>query len=98
MAEEIFMDVPAVREIGKKFGDMGDNLKTVSQGIEVIVTTLKASAFIGNFGGAVYANYMDNIKTMIDGFAENCTAMGGDLSASADAYERGDAAGATKFH
>lgn len=98
MADEIFMDVPAVRDMSKKFGDMGDNLKTVSQTLENMMNILKASAFIGNFGGAALASYMENIKPSIDQFAESCTTMADDLTSSADAYERGDAAGATKFH
>ena len=98
MAEEIFMDVPAVKEMAKKFGDMSEKLQTVSKGMEHTLTVLKASAFVGLFGNFALANYLEQIKPVVDGFADKCSQMSDDVLKSAEAYERGDAAGAAKFH
>jgi Mg2+ and Co2+ transporter CorA len=98
MADEVYMDIPAVRDIAKTFGTIGDVLKTVSTVLQALITTLKATAFIGLVGGLAVAQYMESIKPHIDKMAEKCEELSKDVSASVDAYERGDAQGATKFH
>jgi hypothetical protein len=95
---EIFMDVTAVKGMSSRFGDMGENLNRVSSGIEATLTALKMSAFVGNFGSFVMEHYLKNLKNTIDDFAGKCEEMAGDLQKSAEAYERGDAAGAERFH
>lgn len=95
---EIFMDVTAVKGMSSRFGEMGENLNRVSSGIEATLTVLKTTAFIGNFGSFVVQNYLENLKKAIDNFAAKCEEMAGDLQNSAEAYERGDAAGAARFH
>lgn len=98
MAEEIFMDLPEVRKMGTDFGEMADKLNTVSKTMEKTIQVLKASSFMGMFGNYAMANYLERIQPIIEGSAKKFGELGSDLSKSADAYERGDAAGATKFH
>ena len=98
MADEIFMDVPAVKEIANKFGGVGDQLKTTSNAIQAAILMLKASAFVGLVGSQAVVAYLENLKPQIDNYAAACSEMRTDLTASAEAYERGDAAGATRFH
>jgi hypothetical protein len=95
---EIYMEVPAVRSMAKKFGDIGQVLSNVNKVLETLSTTLKAVAFIGFVGTAVVAQYIDTIKPYIKQMADKCIELGKDLSTSVDAYERGDATGATRFH
>ena len=96
--EEVFMNVPAVRGIAATFGTIGDVLRNVAKAIEILSTTLKTTAFIGNIGGAALAEVLDVINPRIKEIAKKCTELKKDLSASVDAYERGDALGATRFH
>jgi uncharacterized protein YukE len=98
MAEEIYMDVPAVRNIASRFGEMGEHLQSVSKALEMAIATLKASAFVGMFGNQAYANYLEQVQPVIKASATKCAEMSSDLAKSVEAYERGDAAGATKFH
>jgi hypothetical protein len=91
------MDVPAVRNISKNFGNISNVLKNVSKVLQTLITTLRTTAFVGNVGGLALAQYMEQIKPTIDTMAENCAELSKDLSASVDAFERGDAQGATRF-
>ena len=95
---EVYMDIPAVRGMAKKFGDIGQTLTNVNKALEALSNTLKAVAFIGFVGTAVAAQYIDMIKPYIKQMADKCTELGKDLSASVDSYERGDATGATRFY
>ena len=95
---EVYMDIPAVRGMAKKFGDIGQVLSTVNKVLETLSTTLKAVAFIGFVGTAVVAQYIDTIKPYVKQMADKCVELGKDLGTSVDAYERGDASGATRFH
>ncbi len=95
---EVYMEVPAVRGMAKKFGDIGQVLSSVNKVLETLSTTLKAVAFIGFVGTAVVAQYIDTVKPYIKQMADKCVELGKDLSTSVDAYERGDSTGATRFH
>jgi hypothetical protein len=95
---EVFMDIPAVRGMAKKFGDISEVLTNVNKALEALSTTLKAVAFIGFVGTAVAAQYIDTIKPYIKQMADKCAELNKDLSTSVDAYERGDTTGATRFY
>jgi hypothetical protein len=98
MAQEVFMDVPAVKSAGKRFDDMADMLRKASQMLETTIMALKASAFVGLVGNHAVASYLETLKPQIDNYAAHCVQMAGDLIKSAEAFERGDAQGATRFH
>lgn len=98
MADEIFMDVPAVKKMADKFGDMEDKLKQTSKTLQAAIQMLRASAFVGLVGNAAALSYLEQLKPQIDKYAEKCGEMTDDLKKSAEAYERGDAQGAARFH
>jgi len=98
MADEIFMDVKAVKDMAKKFTDMEGKLKETSKGLQAAISMLKASAFIGLIGNTAYAAYLEKLKPQIDKYAQKCSEMSHDLVLSAEAYERGDQQGAARFH
>jgi uncharacterized protein YukE len=98
MADEIFMDVLRVKGMATQFNEMNDRLKQTSQVMQAAITLLKASAFIGMVGNQALASYLEQLKPQIDNYATKCGELSGDLSKSAEAYEHGDAAGATRFH
>lgn len=96
--DEVYMDVPAVREMAKNLGTIGETLTNVVKVLDMLLTTLKTVAFIGMVGGAAVALFIEMIKPYIERLAEKFTELGGDVSASADAFERGDTVGATRFY
>lgn len=95
---EVFMDVPSIRGMASSFGTIGDVLRNVAKVLEALSNVLKATAFIGLVGGYAVAQFIDMIKPHIEDMAEKCTELNKDLSASVDAYERGDQQGATRFY
>lgn len=95
---EVYMEIPAVRSMSKKFHDIGQVLSNVNKVLETLSTTLKTVAFIGFVGTAIAAQYIDTVKPYVKQMADKCVELGKDLSTSVDAYERGDQTGATRFH
>jgi hypothetical protein len=98
MTDEIYMDIPAVRDMAKTFDTLSDVLNTVNQVLEALSMTLKTTAFMGLVGGLAVAFFIDRIRPQIKDLAEKCEELSTDLGASVDAYERGDAVGATRFY
>lgn len=98
MANEVYMDVPAVRGMAKKFGEIGETLANVNKVLESLSNTLKAIAFIGFVGTAVAAQYIDTIRPYIKQISDKSIELGKDLNTSVDAFERGDQLGATRFY
>lgn len=98
MAKEVYMDVPKVIGFGDKMESIGTVVEGVSTALQAMITALKATAFVGLFGNMVLANFLENLKPKIDKLAEQCTEIGGDLKASARAYQNGDALGGTRFY
>jgi len=96
--EQVFMKVPEVRKISKTLSTISETLTTVVKVLEVMITTLKTVAFMGAVGGYAVANFLEQIKPYIKQVAEKTAKLSQDLSFSVDAYERGDEAGATRFH
>lgn len=96
--DEVYMDIPAVRTMAKNFGTVGEVLGMVSKVLEALMLILNTTAFIGLVGGAAVAHYINMVKPRIDEMAAKCEELMVDLNASVDAYERGDALGATRFY
>jgi hypothetical protein len=98
MAEEVYMDIPAVRGVARQFGLFSQTLTTVSRVLTALSNILKGTAFIGLVGGAAAIFIIDNLNRLIKHWAERCTWLSRELSNSVNAYERGDAQGATLFY
>ncbi len=97
MAEEVFMEIPVLRGYVKQFKAFSQILDAVSKALDAIVQALRSVAFIGGVSAAV-AQFIDMInKQYIKPLAKNCSTMSRELGKSIDAYERGDAQGATLF-
>lgn len=98
MADGVFMNVPAVRKMSRNFSAISRVLKNVSKTLQILMNVLKGTAFVGLVGGLAVERYISMIKPQIDRLAKDCAEVGKDLTAAADAYERGDAQGALRFH
>ena len=98
MADEVYMDIPAVRGIAKTFNEISELLNNVAKVLEALLRILQATAFIGLVGGLALAHFIEMIKPHIERMAQKCAELSKDVSDSVDAYERGDALGATRFY
>ena len=97
-SQGVFMDVPVVRGMAKRFGTISDVLKNVSRALQALLTVLKATAFIGSVGNFAMIQLINQIKPFIDEMAKKTAEISKDLGASVNAYERGDQQGATRFY
>ena len=98
MANEVYMDIPAVKTISNTFGTISDTLKTVAKTLEALSNVLKTTAFVGMVGGAALAQIIDSTNPYIKQMANKCSEMKKDVMDSVLAFERGDAQGATRFY
>jgi hypothetical protein len=98
MAEEVYMDVPEVRNIAKKFDEISDVLNAVAKVLEGLLMILRSTAFIGLVGGYALMMFIEMVKPHIEEMARKCAELFRDVNASVDAYERGDQQGATRFY
>lgn len=98
MADEVYMDIPAVRNMAKTFGNISEVLDAVNKVLEGLLMILRSTAFIGLVGGFAVMSFIEMVKPHIEQMAEKCQELMQDLNKSVDAYERGDALGATRFY
>jgi hypothetical protein len=96
--DEVYMDIPAVRQMAQRFGQIGEVLQAVNAALEALLTILKTTAFIGLVGGFALIQFIQMIKPHIKRIADKCQELNKDLVASVGAYERGDQRGATRFY
>jgi hypothetical protein len=92
------MNIPEVQNISKTFARITDVLKGVSQALQVLIDTLKATAFIGLVGGLAEAHFLEIMKKQLDQMAQKTDELSKDVAAAVQAYERGDEQGATRFY
>jgi hypothetical protein len=97
MAEEVYMDVPQVEAMAKSFGTAGEVLAGVANTLEVISSTLKATAFVGLVGGYAVSAYLDRIAPRMSQAAQKMDELQNDINSAANAYRNGDALGSTRF-
>jgi hypothetical protein len=95
---QVYMDIPAVKDIAKNFNTISEVLSNVAKVMDVLINTLKVTAFIGLVGGYAVSQFLEMIKPQIEKMSEKCAELSKDVNASVTAYERGDAEGATRFY
>ncbi|HEY3061498.1 MAG TPA: type VII secretion target [Chloroflexota bacterium] len=96
--QEVYMNIPEVQNISKTFARITDVLRGVSQALQVLIDTLKATAFIGLVGGLAEAHFLEIMKKQLDQMAQKTDELSKDVAAAVQAYERGDEQGATRFY
>jgi len=94
----VYMDVPAVRDMAKKFGQIGEVLTNVGKVLEQLSNMCNVAAFIGLIGAQVVKAYIDQLRPHITKLAKKCQELNKDIMDSAAAYERGDQLGSARFH
>ena len=98
MAEQVYMDIPAVKNISNTLKKVSNTLKTVAKTLEALANVLKTTAFIGFVGGAALLQVIETIKPYIQRMAQQTGELSKDVMDPVLAFERGDAQGATRFY
>jgi uncharacterized damage-inducible protein DinB len=96
--EETYMNIPEVQGIAKTFQTVSEVLKGVSTAIGVLIQVIRSTAFIGNVGAFAEAQFLEQVKKQLDQLSQRCQELSQEVLTSVQAYERGDAQGATKFY
>jgi hypothetical protein len=93
MANERHMEPAKVRAMGQALETMSGILKVVSTVLEVQMTILKTTAFIGLVGGLVVERYLAMIKPKIDNLAKMTAELSQDALLSAADWEKAQRSG-----
>jgi len=94
----VYMNIPQVQGIAQTFTQISETLRAVSTALGVLIDILKGIAFIGLVASFAEAQFLEVMKRQIDQMADKTEELSKDVRAAVDAYEKGDAAGALKFH
>lgn len=97
MADEVFMDIPAVQRMADNFGNFAGVLKSVSKTLESANNMLKSPAFIGRVGGAALEKYIRSIKPKIDKLATKMEELQRDVNDAIKSFRDGDTTGSKHF-
>lgn len=97
MAQEVYMDIPAVQKLASQFGNFGQTLKRIAKGLETAIIVLKATAFVGMIGNLAVASYLERIKPRVEKLAEDMIELQHDVNAAINHYQTGDLSGSARF-
>lgn len=97
MADEVYMDIPAVERMAKSFDSFGDTLNAVEKTLQALSYTLKATAFLTLGGSAAAAKIVDMVIPRVKQMAEKMQELSGDLTSAIKAYRDGDLSGSQRF-
>jgi hypothetical protein len=97
MAQEVYMNVPAVQKMANNFGTFGDILRSVSKGLHFAINALKMTAFVGAFGNFAVARWLERIQPRIDKMATKMFELKEDLNGAIAFYTTGDITGSDRF-
>lgn len=97
MAEEVYMDIPAVEQMGQAFQSFGDVLEAVSKTLQAISMVLKATAFVSLGATAGAAAFIDRIQPRLKAAGEKMVELSGDLDGAIRSYRDGDNQGSQRF-
>jgi hypothetical protein len=93
----VYMDIDGVQRMADGYRSMGDLMKTIGQGLEIAIDTLKATAMFGLVGNLAMAHYLEGIKPHVDKLAEKFGELNLDLVGAIVSYRDGDTSGSKLF-
>ncbi|OJX45865.1 MAG: hypothetical protein BGO78_11215 [Chloroflexi bacterium 44-23] len=97
MADEVYMDIPAVQKMAQTFGNFAEILQGVSKALEAAITVLRLSAFVGLVGGFAVERYLSQVKPRVDNMAKKMNELKGDITGAINNYQTGDESGSRRF-
>lgn len=97
MATEVYMDIPQVEAMGKRFKTFGDVLENIAKILKATITILKATALFGLVGNFALAAYLERIEPKVRKMAAKMDELSNDVNGAIRAYRDGDNSGSQRF-
>lgn len=98
MSDEVYMNLDDVGRIANQYEEMSATLKKAGNALGVCMTILKTSGLVGQIGEQAMSRYMEGLEPLLSSLSERSLELSTALTASANAYENGDAQGSTRFY
>jgi hypothetical protein len=97
MAEDVYMDVPAVQQIGNTFTTIGDTLKKVASIMDAAAKLLETVGWLGGPGAAAVGFWLDQMQPVVNNLGTMCEEAGQGITGAIKAYQDGDFSGSQQF-
>lgn len=97
MADEVFMEIPAVEDVQKKFQTMADVTQQISNILRIASDILRATAFFGMVGNMILAWYTDQIRGIVDQLHQMSLTISDGVGGAIRSYRDGDSSGSQLF-
>jgi phage-related protein len=98
MAEDIYMEVPKVTQMGQTFSTISDTCNTVHTILEGIANAIKASGIFGAICGlTIVAEVIDMINPVIKQVGDLCSTVSEGIKGAVSSYVNGDQSGSALF-
>lgn len=97
MADEVFMDIPAVEKMSKSFDSFGEVLETVAGVLKALSISLKVASFMSLGATAAAAAMIDRIQPRLKQLGQKMQELSGDITGAVKAYRDGDLSGSQRF-
>lgn len=97
MAEEVFMEIPAVEDIQKKFQGIAEVTQQISNILRIAAEILRATAFFGLVGNMILAWYTDQIRRLVDQLHSMSLTISDGVGGAIRSYRDGDNSGSQLF-
>jgi hypothetical protein len=97
MADEVFMDIPAVEKMSKSFDSFGEVLETVANVLKALSISLKVASFMSLGATAAAAAMIDRIQPRLKQLGQKMQELSGDITGAVKAYRDGDLSGSQRF-
>lgn len=90
MASQVVqMDYPVVMSASQKFAQASEVLVGIGRALEVTITMLRTSAFLGALVAAAFAQYLETIKGKVEQLANVTREFSRDLARAVNDHQRG---------
>ncbi len=97
MAEEVFMDYDEVQKLATQFGTYSSTLKDVSGKLEMGISSLASTFFLGSVGSMALQVFSQLIKPRVDEMTKKMAELQTDVEGAIKFLRDGDASGSARF-
>jgi uncharacterized protein YukE len=97
MAQETYMDIPAVDNIAKTFAQIGMTVKDASKTLEDLMVRFRDLGFGGKVGTAVYGKWSSQVKPEIDKLGAKMDEISTDINSAIKAFRDNDYSGSQHY-